>query len=160
MRFLLPVIIPMGLFNVLGSVQNLESAAAAGDVYETAPSLTVNGLGSIIAAAFGSCFPTTIYIGHPGWKALGARAGYSILNGVFFCVVALLGLSHAISALVPIEAGMAMCYAAGTSDIPPKQPSALWRTATPLTRWWRACSDRTRSPWGSPPACPGKDPRA
>jgi AGZA family xanthine/uracil permease-like MFS transporter len=108
LKSLVPVIIPMGLFNVLGSLQNLESAEAAGDTYPTAPSLAVNGIGSLVAAAFGSCFPTTIYIGHPGWKALGARAGYSILNGVFFCVIALLGLSRAIAALIPIEAGMAI----------------------------------------------------
>jgi AGZA family xanthine/uracil permease-like MFS transporter len=108
LRFLVPVILPMGLFNLLGSLQNLESAEAAGDSYETGKSLAVNGVGSLVAAAFGSCFPTTIYIGHPGWKALGARSGYSILNGVFFCVVALFGLSNAIAALVPIEAGMAI----------------------------------------------------
>jgi adenine/guanine/hypoxanthine permease len=108
MSFLVPVIVPMGLFNVLGSLQNLESAEAAGDRYPTAPSMAVNGIGSLVAAAFGSCFPTTIYIGHPGWKAMGARAGYSVLNGVFFCVIALLGLSHAIAAIVPIEAGMAI----------------------------------------------------
>jgi adenine/guanine/hypoxanthine permease len=108
LRFLVPVIIPMGLFNVLGSLQNLESAEAAGDRYETTPSLAANGVGSLVAALFGSCFPTTIYIGHPGWKALGARSGYSILNGVFFCVIALLGLSNAIAALIPIEAGMAI----------------------------------------------------
>jgi adenine/guanine/hypoxanthine permease len=108
LRFLVPVIIPMGVFNILGSLQNLESADAAGDRYETTPSLTANGLGSVIAAAFGSCFPTTIYIGHPGWKALGARSGYSILNGAFFCVIAVFGLSSAIAALIPIEAGMAI----------------------------------------------------
>lgn len=107
-RFLVPVIIPMGLFNVLGSLQNLESAEAAGDRFETTPSLTANGVGSVVAALFGSCFPTTIYIGHPGWKALGARSGYSILNGAFFCLVALLGLSSAIAAVIPIEAGMAI----------------------------------------------------
>jgi len=107
-ELLVPVILPMGLFNVLGSLQNLESADAAGDRYPSLPCMTVNGLGSVVAAAFGSCFPTTIYIGHPGWKALGARAGYSVLNGVFFAVVALLGLSHLISALMPIEAGMAI----------------------------------------------------
>jgi AGZA family xanthine/uracil permease-like MFS transporter len=108
MQFLVPVIVPMALFNVLGSIQNLESAEAAGDSYPSAPSLVVNGIGSLVASAFGSCFPTTIYIGHPGWKALGARAGYSILNGVFFALIALLGLSHAVSAIVPIEAGMAI----------------------------------------------------
>ncbi|MDH5673314.1 MAG: NCS2 family permease [Myxococcales bacterium] len=107
-RFLVPVIVPMGLFNVLGSLQNLESAEAAGDRYPSAPCMTINGLGSLAAAAFGSCFPTTIYIGHPGWKGLGARSGYSVLNAVFFGLVALLGLSHAISAVIPIEAGMAI----------------------------------------------------
>jgi AGZA family xanthine/uracil permease-like MFS transporter len=107
-QFMVPVIVPMGLFNVLGSLQNLESAEAAGDAYPTAPCLAMNGVGSVVAALFGSCFPTTIYIGHPGWKALGARAGYSVLNGVFFVLVALFGLSHLISALVPIEAGMAI----------------------------------------------------
>jgi AGZA family xanthine/uracil permease-like MFS transporter len=107
-QFLVPVIIPMGLFNVLGSLQNLESAEAAGDAYPSAPCMLMNGVGSVVAAGFGSCFPTTIYIGHPGWKALGARAGYSILNGAFFMLVALFGFSHAISALIPIEAGMAI----------------------------------------------------
>jgi AGZA family xanthine/uracil permease-like MFS transporter len=107
-QYLIPVMLPMGLFNVLGSLQNIESAEAAGDTYPTMPSLAVNGIGSAAAAAFGSCFPTTIYIGHPGWKGLGARTGYSILNGVFFTVVALLGLTAIIHAFVPIEAGMAI----------------------------------------------------
>ena len=68
----LSVIVAMGLFNVLGSLQNIESAEAAGDpcVRKTRPSLMINGLGSIAAALFGSAFPTTIYIGHPGWKSL------------------------------------------------------------------------------------------
>jgi AGZA family xanthine/uracil permease-like MFS transporter len=104
----LPVIVPMGLFNLVGSLQNIESAEAAGDLYPTAPSLAVNGLGSVVAAAFGSCFPTTIYIGHPGWKAMGARAGYSILNGLFFTVVCLTGVLGYIAWLVPIDAGMAI----------------------------------------------------
>jgi len=102
------VIVPMGLFNVVGSLQNIESAEAAGDPYETRPSLLVNGLGSVAAAAFGSPFPTTIYIGHPGWKALGARAGYSILNGAFVTVVALTGTLGIIAWAIPVDAGMAI----------------------------------------------------
>ena len=107
-QYLVPVVVPMGLFNVLGSLQNIESAEAAGDSYPTMPSLAVNGVGSVVAACFGSCFPTTIYIGHPGWKELGARSGYSVLNGVFFAVIALGGLTYLINALVPMEAGMAI----------------------------------------------------
>ena len=107
-QYLVPVVLPMGLFNVLGSLQNIESAEAAGDSYPTMPSLAVNGIGSVIAACFGSCFPTTIYIGHPGWKGLGARSGYSVLNGIFFAAIALGGLTSLINALVPMEAGMAI----------------------------------------------------
>jgi adenine/guanine/hypoxanthine permease len=102
------VIIAMGLFNVLGSLQNIESAEAAGDAYDTRYSLTVNGLGSLAAAAFGSAFPTTIYIGHPGWKALGARAGYSVLNGAFVTIICLTGTLAWIAWAIPIDAGMAI----------------------------------------------------
>jgi AGZA family xanthine/uracil permease-like MFS transporter len=104
----LSVIIPMGLFNVIGSLQNIESAEAAGDPYPTKPSLMVNGIGSVAAALFGSCFPTTIYIGHPGWKAIGARAGYSILNGTVATLVCLTGTLAYLAWLVPIDAGMAI----------------------------------------------------
>lgn len=100
------VIVAMGLFNVIGSLQNIESAEAGGDKYPTLPALAVNGLGTIAAALFGSCFPTTIYIGHPGWKALGARAGYSTLNGLFFVLICLTGLVGVVSAFVPMQAGM------------------------------------------------------
>jgi AGZA family xanthine/uracil permease-like MFS transporter len=102
------VILPMGLFNVVGSLQNIESAEAAGDAYPTAPSLAMNGIGSIAAACFGSCFPTTIYIGHPGWKAMGARSGYSVLNAIFATVVCLTGTVSHIAWGVPIDAGMAI----------------------------------------------------
>lgn len=108
----LPVIIPMGLFNLLGSMQNLESAEAAGDVagdvYPVKSSLAANGLGTIAAACFGSVFPTTIYIGHPGWKKMGARAGYSIANGMAITLLCLFGLVGFISALIPVEAGAAI----------------------------------------------------
>jgi len=104
----LSVIVPMGLFNVLGSLQNIESAEAAGDRFSTSASLGVNGLATIAASLFGSCFPTTIYIGHPGWKALGARAGYSTLNGLVVTAICLTGTVSLISSLIPIEAGMAI----------------------------------------------------
>jgi adenine/guanine/hypoxanthine permease len=102
------IILPMGLFNLVGSLQNLESAEAAGDAYPATPSLAANGIGTIVAAVCGSCFPTTIYIGHPGWKALGARVGYSTLNGIVMGVLCLSGTVGLIAYLVPIEAGMAI----------------------------------------------------
>ena len=98
----------MSLFNLVGSLQNIESAEAAGDGYATAPSLAANGLGTLAAAAFGSCFPTTIYIGHPGWKAMGARAGYSILNAAFVTGVCLTGTVAQIAWAVPVDVGIAI----------------------------------------------------
>jgi AGZA family xanthine/uracil permease-like MFS transporter len=65
-----------------------------------------NGIGSVVAALFGSVFPTTIYIGHPGWKRLGARSGYSALNGVFISFLCLTGTIQAVLALIPLEAGI------------------------------------------------------
>lgn len=104
----LSVIVPMGVVNVVGSLQNIESAAAAGDEFEARPSLLANGLGTLAACAFGSCFPTTIYIGHPGWKGMGARVGYSVLGGIFATALCLTGAVGLVALLVPIEAGMAI----------------------------------------------------
>lgn len=102
------IILPMGLFNLIGSIQNLESAEAAGDNYPAAPCLAANGIGTIVAAICGSCFPTTIYIGHPGWKAMGARIGYSVLNGVVMGLLCVSGTVALLANFVPIEAGMAI----------------------------------------------------
>jgi len=102
------VILPMGLFATIGSLQNIESARAAGDVYPVRSSLAVNGLGTLAACAFGSCFPTTLYIGHPGWKAMGARAGYSVLNGAFMSLICFTGTVGWIAWAVPVDAGMAI----------------------------------------------------
>jgi AGZA family xanthine/uracil permease-like MFS transporter len=102
----LSIIVPMGLLNVIGSLQNIESAEAGGDSYSTAASLSVNGLGSILASAFGSCFPTTIYIGHPGWKAMGARSGYSVMNAVFMGLLCFTGSVSWVIRTIPLEAGV------------------------------------------------------
>jgi AGZA family xanthine/uracil permease-like MFS transporter len=102
------IIFPMGLFNLIGSLQNLESAEAAGDRYPTAPCLAANGIGTLLAAVCGSCFPTTIYIGHPGWKAMGARVGYSWLNGLLMGALCLTGAISLLAYFIPVEAGMAI----------------------------------------------------
>ena len=104
----LSVVIPIGLLGVLASLQNIESAAAAGDDYPVRPSLVINGLGTIAAACFGSPFPSSIYIGHPAWKKLGARAGYSVLNGIGITLVCLTGAMAALTWLIPAEAGIAI----------------------------------------------------
>lgn len=98
------VIFPMSLFNIIGSLQNLESAQAAGDNYPTKPSLFANGVCGFIAALFGSPFPTTIYIGHPAWKAMGAKSGYSVLNGVVIATLCFFGGITLLLQWIPLEA--------------------------------------------------------
>jgi AGZA family xanthine/uracil permease-like MFS transporter len=100
----LSIIFPMGLFNVIGSLQNLESAEAAGDRFETKSSLLANGVGGLAASLLGSPFPTTIYIGHPGWKAMGARWGYSLMNGLVISILCLIGGVSLVLKVVPLEA--------------------------------------------------------
>ena len=97
------IIFPMGLFNVIGSLQNLESAEASGDSFETRPTLLADGLGTITAALFGSPFPTTIYIGHPGWKNMGARSAYSVINGVIISLICFVGALSLIIKYTPLE---------------------------------------------------------
>ncbi len=101
----LGIAVPMGIMSFFGTLQNIESASAAGDNYPARPALAMNGVGTMVGALFGSPFPTTVYIGHPGWKALGARAGYSIINGTVVTLICLTGLMGVVMNLIPLHAG-------------------------------------------------------
>jgi len=137
------VIFPMALFNLIGSLQNLESAEAAGDRYETKPSLLVNGLLSVVAAFFGSPFPTTIYIGHPAWKSMGARIGYSILNGSVITLLCLLGGISLALKFVPLEATLGILLWIGIvmtaqafQSVPPRHALAVALGLIPSLAAW------------------------
>jgi AGZA family xanthine/uracil permease-like MFS transporter len=97
------VFLPLSLLDTIVSLQILESVKIAGDDYPTKPSLLVNGLATIVGAALGSAFPTTLYIGHNAHKANGARIGYSILNGITSAILCLTGLVPVILRIVPLE---------------------------------------------------------
>jgi adenine/guanine/hypoxanthine permease len=99
----LSIILPMSALDTIVSLQILESVKLAGDDYATRPSLLVNGLATLGAAAFGSPFPTTLYFGHMAHKAYGARVGYSILSGAAVLVICLTGLISPILHFVPLE---------------------------------------------------------
>lgn len=100
----LPAAIPLGIYDFLESLNNLESADVAGEHYPTAKAMSVPALLTIFGACIGSVFPTIIYIGHPGWKATGARIGYSILTGVAILVLSFTGLLRLVSAVIPLAA--------------------------------------------------------
>jgi adenine/guanine/hypoxanthine permease len=104
----LPVVLPLGLISTLWSLQTVESAEAAGDSYDTKNCLLFNGFASMGSALFGSPFLATIYFGHPGWKAIGSRAGYSVLNAAVMTTIACTGTLGIIVHFIPVEAGMAL----------------------------------------------------
>ncbi len=56
----------------------------------------------MVGAALGSPFPPAVYIGHPGWKAVGGRIGYSLATGVVIALVCFLGLTALLLAVVPL----------------------------------------------------------
>ena len=58
----------------------MESAEAAGDAYSTRETMVVAGLGTLVGCSL-AALPTLVYIGHPGWKSVGARMGYSWATG-------------------------------------------------------------------------------
>jgi len=98
-----PIFIPMAVLNVIGSMQNLESAEAAGDKFDTRSSLLANGISAVVGVFFGNPFAPTIYIGHPGWKAMGARSGYSVLNAVAITLICITGAMPFVLWFMPIE---------------------------------------------------------
>jgi adenine/guanine/hypoxanthine permease len=104
----LPVVLPLGLVSTLWSLQSIESADAAGDSYDTRSCLLFNGAASMGSALFGSPFLATIYFGHPGWKAIGSRAGYSVLNAAVMTAIACTGTLGLFVHFIPVEAGMAL----------------------------------------------------
>ena len=101
---LLATAIPLGVYNFAEAMSNVESAAAAGDSYNLRSVLLADGSGAIIGAALGSPFPPAVYIGHPGWKASGGRASYSMASGVLIALLCFLGLFGVLATLLPIPA--------------------------------------------------------
>ncbi len=101
---LLVTAIPLGIYNFTEAMNNVESAAAAGDNYNLRKILAADGMGAVVGSVLGSPFPPAVYIGHPGWKAVGGRIGYSLATGVVIGLVCFLGLTALLLAVVPLVA--------------------------------------------------------
>ena len=101
---LLVTAVPLGIYNFTEGMNNVESAAAAGDDYNLRHILLADGVGAIVGALLGSPFPPAVYIGHPGWKAVGGRIGYSLATGVVIGLVCFLGLTALLLAIIPLVA--------------------------------------------------------
>jgi adenine/guanine/hypoxanthine permease len=98
------VLVPVQIYNFIETMNNVESAEAAGDRYPVATAMAFDGAGTMLSAVFGSPFPTTVYIGHPGYKKIEARAGYAVAVGVVLTLASTFGLLAFLAGLVPLAA--------------------------------------------------------
>src|SRR5271155_3372774 len=94
--------IPFGIYDLVEAMDNVESAEAAGDPYPTTRVLTADGIVSLIGCLMGNPYINAVYIGHPGWKAMGGRIGYSAATGLMVIVLAWFGIIAVLLALVPV----------------------------------------------------------
>ena len=101
---LLVVAVPLGIYNFTEGMNNVESASAAGDHFDLRKVLLADGIGALAGALLGSPFPPAVYIGHPGWKAVGGRIGYSFATGIVIAIVCFAGLTALLLAVVPLVA--------------------------------------------------------
>jgi AGZA family xanthine/uracil permease-like MFS transporter len=96
--------IPFGIYDLVEAMDNVESAEAAGDEYPTTRVLTADGVVSLIGCLMGNPFINAVYIGHPGWKAMGGRIGYSAATGLMVVLLSWFGIISVLLALVPVVA--------------------------------------------------------
>jgi AGZA family xanthine/uracil permease-like MFS transporter len=98
---LLVTAIPFGIYDLVEAIDNVESAAVAGDSFPTTRVLTADGVVSLIGCMMGNPFINAVYIGHPGWKAMGGRIGYSAATGIAVILLCWFGTISVMLALVP-----------------------------------------------------------
>jgi AGZA family xanthine/uracil permease-like MFS transporter len=120
----LTIIIPIEIYNFIETMDNVESANAAGDNYSVREAQFADGICTMIAAIFGSVVPNTVWLGHAGLKKAEAGIGYSIISGVVLGLAGVFGLFSFLSALVP-PAVCAITY--------------LWCAVIMTSQAYRAC---------------------
>src|SRR5258708_3199245 len=101
---LLVTAIPFGLYDLVEAIDNVESAAVAGDSFPTMRVLAADGVASLIGCVMGNPFILAVYIVHPGWKAMGGRIGYSAATGAMIVLFCWLGIGPVMLALIAVVA--------------------------------------------------------
>ena len=100
----LPIVIPFALGTVIGGIDCTESAAAAGDEYDTRGVIAIEGLATLVAGICGGVIQSTPYIGHPAYKAMGGRAAYTLATALFIGLAGLTGSFALLYELIPAPA--------------------------------------------------------
>jgi adenine/guanine/hypoxanthine permease len=100
----LPVAIPLALATVVGGIDCTESAASVGDEYPTGQILLADAVATVSGGLFGGVIQSTPYIGHPAYKAMGARASYTLATALFVGGAGIFGYFDWIFYLLPKSA--------------------------------------------------------
>jgi AGZA family xanthine/uracil permease-like MFS transporter len=157
--------IPFGIYDLVEAMDNVESAEAAGDAYPTTRVLTADGVVSLIGCLMGNPFINAVYIGHPGWKAMGGRIGYSAATGIMVIVLSWFAIISVLLALVPVVAispillyiGM-LIGAQAFQTTPAKHAPAIVLALTPhLAAWCKTLMDGALGAAGTNAAAVGMD---
>jgi len=137
----------------------------AGDGFPTTRVLTADGVVSLIGCLMGNPFINAVYIGHPGWKAMGGRIGYSAATGIVVIVLAWFGIISVMSALIPVIAispillyiGM-LIGAQAFQETPKAHAPAIVLALTPnLAAWGKLLIDNSLGAAGTSAAALGHD---
>ncbi|MFO1304455.1 MAG: hypothetical protein U1F54_12020 [Burkholderiales bacterium] len=157
--------IPFGIYDLVEAMDNVESAAAAGDSYPTTRVLTADGVVSLVGCLMGNPFINAVYIGHPGWKSMGGRLGYSAATGLMVIVLAWFGIIALVSSLIPVVAispillyiGM-LIGAQAFQESPKSHAPAVVLALTPhLAAWGKLMIDNALGAAGTSAAAVGLD---
>jgi AGZA family xanthine/uracil permease-like MFS transporter len=157
--------IPFGIYDLVEAMDNVESAEAAGDEYPTTRVLSADGVVSLIGCLMGNPFINAVYIGHPGWKAMGGRIGYSAATGIMVIILSWFGIISVLLALVPVVAispillyiGM-LIGAQAFQTTPAKHAPAVVLALTPhLAAWCKTLLDGALGAAGTNAAAVGFD---
>ncbi|PYN55944.1 MAG: MFS transporter [Candidatus Rokuibacteriota bacterium] len=135
----LSIALPFALVTTIGGIDNTESAAAAGDEYRARDILLTEAATTVLAGCCGGVIQNTPYIGHPAYKAMGARAGYTLATGLVIGVGAATGALSLLIAVLP-EAAIAPILvfigleitAQGFLATPPRHGAAVALTFVPV----------------------------
>ena len=164
-RALLEAARRIGIYDLVEAMDNVESAAAAGDAYPTIRVLTADGAVSLIGCLMGNPFINAVYIGHPGWKAMGGRLGHSAATGIMVIVLSWFGIIARISTLIPLVAispillyiGM-LIGAQAFQETPKSHAPAIVPALTPhLAAWGKLLIDNSLGAAGTSAAAIGMD---
>jgi AGZA family xanthine/uracil permease-like MFS transporter len=113
----------------------------------------------------GNPFINAVYIGHPGWKAMGGRIGYSGATGIMVVLLSWFGIISVMVSLVPVVAispillyiGM-LIGAQAFQETPKRHAPAIVLALTPhLAAWGKLQIDNALGAAGTNAAAVGLD---